>query len=379
MSTGPLPPPATCPIGWQPQALSPVFFGARSLSPEEGAPVPLRIFFPSLDGAVESAPLVEGCGRYPLVVFCHGHCQGDTDHYRRWFRLPAQLARAGYVVVVPRLTGVGGGSSPSVPGHPDLPTLDAVIHWARTGWEGRHVLLPAPNTALVGHSFGAGLAAVYAVDHALGAYVGLSGPWGDWFGGVPFPLTRLDLPTLLLWGGPGDLFTQLSQSQWEQIRRPRHRVVFAKGEHWDYLPEAPNVPCTHGFGPCDHAGAASHDYVTMFLARYLPPELATDLAGRVSDSLTPPANWRDTLTFEQEFFAGGYLSGWDSMGAGNCAVTVDAAAERLVANRRSHETHSLDHPCAWVGKMNPRNRRPVGAKPAGYHWCDFCFPSRADG
>lgn len=111
MAPGPTPPPATCPIGWQPAALTPVFFGARSLGTADGAPVSLRVFFPSLDGAVETAPLLEGCGRYPLVLFCHGHCIGEVGeaHHRRWFRIPAQLARAGYVVVVPHLAGNNGG------------------------------------------------------------------------------------------------------------------------------------------------------------------------------------------------------------------------------------------------------------------------------
>jgi hypothetical protein len=377
MSDGPAPPPATCPIGWQPQALAPVFYGARSIGPPEGAPVPLRIWFPSLDGAVETAPLLEGCARYPLVVFCHGHCQGDVDHYRRWVRLPAQLARAGYVVVVPHLAGIAAGGSPSVPNHPDLATLDAVIAWARGGWEHSDVLMPPPATGLVGHSYGAGLAAVYSVDHEVGAYAGLSGPWADWFGGVPFPLTQLDIPTLLMWGGAFDFDAHLGDATWQQMARPRHRLVFAEGEHWDYLPESP-VPCSAGPGLCHFLGAASHDVVTMFMGRYLPPELATDLPGRVPPSLQPPP--LDDLTVEQRFFAGGYLNGWEGLaGDPSCDVTVSSATQRLVANRRTHETHSLDRPCAWVSQISSRNRWVVGARPAGYHWCDFCFPRLADG
>ena len=38
---GPLPPPTSCPISWQPAALTPVFYGARDLGPEDGAPVRL--------------------------------------------------------------------------------------------------------------------------------------------------------------------------------------------------------------------------------------------------------------------------------------------------------------------------------------------------
>ena len=226
---------ASCPIGWQPQALAPVFWGVRSLGPADGAPVDLRIFFPSLDGAVETAPLLEGCGRYPVVLFAHGHCHQDTDHYRRWFLVPAMLARSGYVVVVPRLAGNEGGQNPSVPEHPDEATLDAVLDWVRTGWEHADVLLPPPATGVVGHSFGAMLGARFALGREIGAFAGLSGGWQDWFGGSPFPLPLLDLPTLLVWGLDLDLFSQLTEAQWQAMHRPRHRVVFDEGTHWDYL------------------------------------------------------------------------------------------------------------------------------------------------
>lgn len=374
------PPPATCPIGWQPQALAPVFFGARGLGPAEGAPVPLRIFFPSLDGAVESAPLLEGCGRYPLIVFAHGHCIGDPDHYRRWFRLPAQLARSGYVVVVPHLAGIAGGQSPSVDAHPDLATLAAVVDWARSDWEHADVLLPAPATGVAGHSYGAMLGARFAVSHPVSAYAGLSGGWQDWFGDAPKPLPLLDLPNLLVWGGAADLFTQLSDTAWNQLRKPRHRVVFANGEHWDYLSGNIDVPCRHSSGTCPHVDSATDDLVTMFFGKYLPPEFATDLPSRVPSTLEPPSWPVASLTQEQEFFAGGFLGGFDALsGDSECAVDVSVATQQLLANRRTKETHSLERPCAFVELISQRNRQPVSERPTGYHWCDFCFPARADG
>lgn len=376
MSPGPTAPPASCPIGWQPAALSPVFFGARSLGPAEGAPVPLRIFFPSLDGSVESAPLLEGCGRYPLILFAHGHCQGDTDHYRRWFRIPAQLARAGYVVVVPLLAGNAGGNNPSVSAHPDEATLDAVLTWARTGWEHSSVVMPEPATGVVGHSYGAMLGARFSVGRSISAYAGMSGGWQDWFGDEPFPLTLLQIPSLLMWGLGFDMFSPLPDSTWQQMAQPRHRVVFNKGEHWDYLGPV-TIPCSPGLGPCAPLHSAAADLLTMFFGRYLPPELATDLPDRIPASLEPPGL---NLTFEQEFFAGGYLSGYAALsGSPNCGLTVSTQVERLVANTRSRETHSLDRPCAFVSKIAQRHRRVVTARPAGYHWCDFCFRSRADG
>lgn len=64
----PLHPGDRCPIGWQPNSLAPVFYGVRDLSPADGVPAPTRLFFPSLDGAIWTAPILEGCGRYPVVV-----------------------------------------------------------------------------------------------------------------------------------------------------------------------------------------------------------------------------------------------------------------------------------------------------------------------
>lgn len=261
--------------------------------------------------------------------------------------------------------------------HPDVATLDAVLAWARSGWEHAGVLMPPPATAVVGHSFGAMLAARFAVGRAVSAYAGLSGGWQDWFGDAPFPLPLLDVPHLLVWGGPGDLFTQLSDAQWQALRRPRHRVVFAEGEHWDYLEKQQQAPCRGPGGTCPHVHSATADLLTMFLGRYLPPELATDLPGRIPPDLEPPAL---VLTPEQEFFAGGYLGGYAALSASaDCAFTNDAAAESLLANRRSRETHSLDHPCPWVSRISPRNRVTTTVRPAGFRWCDFCFPSRADG
>src|SRR4029450_10313809 len=100
-----IPPGAGCPIGWQPSALTPVFHGYRTYGPADGAPAQLRVFYPSADWPDSNVLMLEGCGSYPVILFAHGHCPGDNHPYR-WFRLPAQLARSGYVVVVPELAGI---------------------------------------------------------------------------------------------------------------------------------------------------------------------------------------------------------------------------------------------------------------------------------
>lgn len=129
----PISPPDTCPISWQPSVLAPVFYGIRDYGPptvvarrsrntvgrrrpegvDAGPPTRTRVFFPSLDGAVWDAPILEGCGRYPLIVLAHGNCAEPTgDHYTRWYQMPVHLARSGYVVVVPELINTAGGMGP---------------------------------------------------------------------------------------------------------------------------------------------------------------------------------------------------------------------------------------------------------------------------
>ena len=318
-----LDPPPTCPIGWQPDALTPVFFGVRDIGPAGGAPVELRVFFPSVDGDPATATILAGCGRYPLIMFGHGHCVRDQDNYRRWFHLPSQLARAGYVVVVPRLSGIEVGTHPATPDHPDLATQHAVAAWTRGDWEHAEVLLGSPMTGLAGHSFGAMLSARFALETPSRAYVGLSGTWGDWLQGpVPVPLPSLTVPNLLVWGGASDLFTDIGSS-WDQLVSPRHRVVFRNGEHWDYLPDT-DIPCALTRGLCDGLGPAVDDVVTMFFGRYLPSELAVDLIERIPASLVPPPL---ELTPEQQPFASAFLTGLSVLrDEAGCEVTIDQVA-----------------------------------------------------
>jgi hypothetical protein len=362
----PTPPPATCPIRWQPNALTPVFYGARSYGTAQGAPVALRVYFPSLDGAVESAPVLSGCGRYPVVLFAHGDCHVDPNHFQKWIQLPAQLARSGYVVVVPQLPSIA--SHPSTENHPALTAIADSLDWLRQSWEHRSVLMAAAATGVAGHSYGALLAARHARAHVVAGFAGLSGVWQDWPSGAP-PIVGLGGPKLLLWGGPEDLFTALSDAQWTGLSAPKHRAVFATGMHWDYLP-ASQTPCDLSRGPCGLIKSAAADLVTMFFAKYLPPELSPDLPGLVPDNLVPPPL---SLTPDQEFYAGGHLIGMRNMsGTPGCGVTLTVVTgnERTVPDVIELSQASADRAVraaglvpqftgaggarAWVASQSPR-------------------------
>jgi len=303
---------APCPIGWQPSVLAPVFYGVR----EYAQPSPCVVFFPSLDGSVASAPILEGCGRYPLILLAHGHC-GEAQHYKKWYELPAQLARCGNVVVVPELPATSGGTYPWDPNQ-DLQVMANLMSWLRNLWPHRNMLMPG-RTGIIGHSYGALLGARFASQTAVSAFASLSGTWVEWPTTSPNPLHVLDVPTVHAWGtGVGDVFSSLSATLWNALPRPKHKVVFDGAEHWDYLP-AGRSSCEGIRGTCSVVHPFSTDLACTFFGKYMPPEDWPALSTLIPDNLIPPAM---SLTVEQQFFAGGHLMGLSLLiGRAGCGVT----------------------------------------------------------
>lgn len=309
---------ASCPIGWQPSVLAPVFYGIRDYATADGAPGPCRVFFPSLDGAVFDAPILEGCGRYPLILFAHGNC-GETDHYKKWFELPAQLARCGCVVAVPELAATQGGAYPW-DDSPDLTRLADTRTWMRLGWVHKSVLLPEPATGLIGHSYGALLAARIPAVSTVAAYASLSAGWLEWPSVIPRPINVDVIPKLLAWGtGDQDVYAALGSGSWSPIAPTKHRLVFDNAQHWDYVP-AGRVSCEVTRGPCTLVPTLIGDFAATFFGKYLPPEDWSSLGTRIPNSLIAPAL---DLTTEQQFFAGGHLMGLSLIGSrAGCRITT---------------------------------------------------------
>jgi hypothetical protein len=344
---GPMPPFTICPIGWQPSALAPVFYGYRDYSsqpvdelarevaipgggPGAGVvrlpPATLRVFYPSLDGSPQDAEILGRCGNYPLILFVHGDCEGGNEGlYRQWIDLPAQLARAGYVVAVPELLGIGAYPPDN---EPVQATLLAVLAWMRENWEFAGTLMPAPATGLAGHSYGGLHAGILATKVQVACVAYLSAGWTEWSSG-PMPITQLQVPQMFTWGtGSSDNFAVLEAPIWDQIATPKHLAEFSKGEHWDYLNQVP-LPCREIAGPCPYLGPAAFDMATMFFGRYLPPEYWPNLPDEIPVSLVPPPPL--TLTPAQLVYAGGYLQGWPAFQGdpGACSAIV---AENLPVN-----------------------------------------------
>jgi pimeloyl-ACP methyl ester carboxylesterase len=341
-----------CSISWKPSIFAPVFYGysdttamlpletlpthgplpdklARLTRPGPGGILlgePIRIFFPTLDGSPQHARILEGCGRYPLVILAHGQCGRDEQPYQKWFELPAILARCGYVVILPDLD-LGAPSGNEV----EQRLIAKLAGWARSDWEHKDLVMPRPATALVGHSWGGGLLGHVAADFpgSYAAYVSLSGVE------VPGDLSRSPIPKLMTWGGDLSLEVLGVQiSQWDAFAQPVHVAEFHDAGHWDYLPAGRSACDVDesgqlARGSCSLTPYLAADIVASFLTRYLRPEgvrappwpLSSLL--RIPASLRPPLAARMLLTPEQEFYAGGHLQAWQGVTAREgCGVTL---------------------------------------------------------
>ncbi|MCP2636667.1 hypothetical protein K0817_008830 [Microbacterium sp. HD4P20] len=307
---------------WQPSVLAPVFYGHADHGTADGLPGPVRVFYPSVDGSPQDAQMLTGVGRYPVVLFLHGQC-AEPEHYLKWDLVPMQLARSGYVVIVPKLSSTppfGGGADA------DFDVATSALTWLRTQWEHRAELMPRPMTGVVGHSWGALLGGAVAehlqAQGSISAFASLSGGWMEWPPNPPRPLD-LDFATLFAWGtGQSDLFAQLSGPAAAILAQPRgavHHVAFRDGEHFDYFREG-STTCGRAFrGPCSLMRPLAADFVTTFLSHYMPPQRWSALATLIPHSLVPPPL---DLTPQQEFFAGGHLTGFAAIPtARTCSVT----------------------------------------------------------
>jgi pimeloyl-ACP methyl ester carboxylesterase len=311
-----------CPpsVSWQPDVLAPVFYGWKDFDAPV-APGRLRVWYPSVDGAPDGAPIVTPAGHYPLVVLLHGQCSQDPDHYKTWFLLPAQLARSGYVVAVPDLPQIKSGSRPWDPGN-DIALVEAVMTWMRTDWADRAQLMPAPFTAIVGHSYGALLGGrmVSAAPANFKAFASLGGVWSEWPTLPPSPVAALGVPAFFAWAD-GDFSANLTPL-WTGAAVPKHQAKFKNGTHFDYwrTGASATTPCDSNPGTCGLIGALSADLTTIFLSKYLPPEQSGVAANGVPDTFVLPTS---TPTPEQQRFAGGHLTGLGRLpNQTECGVTL---------------------------------------------------------
>jgi hypothetical protein len=287
-------------VDWTPDILHPMFWGFQDLDVANGAPGPLRVFYPTYEGSPQNAPILKLCLiRYPVVLFMHGQppCP-DTNYFKRWQILGMVLARSGYVVVMPKHTA-------QVPqgGSPDIAIGLNALDWVRNNWEHRNwVDHDVTATAIVGHSIGALLAArIRQARPTIGAYIGLSGVWTEVTDTVPL-LESIQPPSFFMWAteaGPASESLD-NGGLWNHIPAAKSAAFFP-GQHFDYI--SPPAGCSVPRGRCNLIELVTAELVALFVSRHVPVKTSR---APIPPSLIPPDV---TLTPKQEFFAGSHLSG----------------------------------------------------------------------
>lgn len=238
----------------------------------------VRIYFPSLDGSPQDAALLSGCRRFPLVIFVHGDC--DANPYEQWVDIPAQLARSGYVVAVTNYGKMLANGDAA-----DTMLLHLVYNWIRNLSPYAGSLVPAPSTAVMGHSHGGTLAAQLAGEIPIAAFASLIGESNyasaqpgsikvpSLFFWVPFDATAVNSTTgEVLLEPPGAAITNATGS-WLGVQIRTHAVVFRNGRHADYMQTFTAGKCDQS-GPCPWVRSMTADFLTAFLSKYMPPEAA---------------------------------------------------------------------------------------------------------
>ncbi len=62
-------------VSWTPAPLTPVWSGFDDFSPSDGAPMDVRVWFPSV---TPGGSLLRDRGRFPLIVLVNGQCREET-------------------------------------------------------------------------------------------------------------------------------------------------------------------------------------------------------------------------------------------------------------------------------------------------------------
>jgi hypothetical protein len=287
-------------VDWTPDILHPMFWGFQDLDVASGAPVPLRIYYPTYEGTPQNAPILKLCLiRYPVVLFMHGQppCP-DANYFKRWQILGMVLARSGYVVVMPGHAAIDPHAA-----SPSIGVGLAALDFVRNTWEHRNwVDSDATATTVGGHSFGTMIAArIRQARPTIGAFFGLSGGWTEVTDTIPL-LQSIQVPAFFSWA---TLTGPVSESMdtgglWQAVPGPKWAAFFP-GLHFDYI--SPFGECNFQRGSCELIELVMAELVALFISRQVPVKTSH---APIPPSLIPPPV---TLTPQQAFFAGGHLNG----------------------------------------------------------------------
>jgi pimeloyl-ACP methyl ester carboxylesterase len=303
-------------IDWVPDVMFPVAAGFEDVDVAQGAPGPARIWYPTFEVFTEggSAPLriLKHClARWPVVLFLHGDPPCSIPNYNRhWTTIPAELARSGYVVVVPQHDHAFPQDTSGVP------FVSSFIDWARNTWQHARWTDKGPKAvAIAGHSYGALLGArVATIRSDISACAFLSGPWSELNDRDPL-LRGLGRPTFYMFA-TDELFENVNdQGLWDSFDYQKYAAEF-DGNHFDYITQPPG--CGKPVGSCGLIKTVAADLVTLFLSRYLGIGASRT---NINVDLVPPA--APFTSGKQQFFGASRLSGLDEIkNARGCSVDL---------------------------------------------------------
>lgn len=334
-----IPIPRHCRIQRVPNILQPVFYGIQKYNGIGTKKVPLRILYPTTSNLFpENAPIVTGCGRFPLVVFARGQCQGADDASLTpwWVDTLIPLARSGFVVAIPEYAPNDALEAADV--------LNEVLAWMYTNWIYRPSL--SSRVGFAGHSTGAGVAAyalqnltvpvqpvafaalagryapelvppgVSPMEYLLGGFGALPALFmnGDYDAGYPFSDMKTTIEKVIT----GLAYDDADALDVPTLNGPVHLAELVALGHYDFV--RPGVACLGAAG-CEHLWRFSGDLLATFFSTYLGlPQLASLL----SPALTPPAadNLDSFNSPADQKYLVGHLQGTPALINGPCPNVV---------------------------------------------------------
>ncbi len=304
-------------VSWTPAPLTPVWSGFDDFGEPDGAPMDIRVWFPS---ATPGGPLLRDHGRFPLVVLVHGQCRQEATPHLHWGPIATSLARSGYIVAAPNFGGEIHFASPV-----DFDRLESSVQWVRGTSPFSAVTFPF-EIGIAGHSYGGLLGIRYALLASLppvSTIAVLGSAVHEDVEHLDLLRERFDGFRLFCWGG-ADLFGQVPDRDWADAAGPGHAVRFSQANHWDCFPPSPPTPCATGLserGPCTDTWRLTTDAVTVFFGKYLHPHLGPLPPDHLPNTIIPPPL---DLTPEQVPFAEGHLEGFRELDDGRTECAGDS-------------------------------------------------------
>jgi Chlorophyllase enzyme len=298
-----------------PNIVSPVWYGSQDFNLPSPLDAAFRVLYPALlplvgtpEDPTGNPPLYVGLSKYKVVTFVHG----QETTYKSWDFVLSELARAGYIVVIPEGHGEAVAEDPAAVDIP-IASFEFVVASPQSPFRD---VIDISQSGFCGHSYGATTAASIAINHGPSSvYASIAGAFNEFFtnqGSVD--LTSMTMPKLFIVGGNAavdpvgagfDLVSgdPVDRNLWDLLPRPKHNLNFLHASHFDYLPpDAPGVVVPFR-GPCPLVPRLTADFLVSFFSKYMPP-LLDDSMGVKNNLVVAPAGQIFVKSYPAGFLTG---------------------------------------------------------------------------